>query len=433
MNLGSREGLVRKGEAAECSFLWYEWVGSQQGRCWWRDLYGLGDGILVGAAGRGYSRRVDLIPYFRSHRAQMIATLRELVSLESPSPDKRAVDACSGFLIEGLKKLGTRVTTLPQADIGDLFLAEYPCRQPSDPGERTLILVHADTVWPVGTLGHMPFSVKRDSACGPGILDMKSGLVMVLYAWKALQELDLDPARPAAVFINSSEEVGSTAADEAIREAALNSARVLCLEPALAGGALKLRRKGRLVVRLEAAGSTAHAGNPELGVSAVDELTAQLRAIHRLRSRSLTLNTGLIQGGHAVNAVAEHAWALLDIRFWTPAQEHRVRDYIRTAEAVHPSARLYWREERQTPPMEHTPASARLLTRIRRIAGSMGMSLPAGRTGGGSDASLAAHLGIPTIDGLGPEGGGIHAKDEHVLLPSLIERTALLTRLLLEL
>jgi glutamate carboxypeptidase len=364
----------------------------------------------------------------------MITALRELVNLESPSHDKGAVDSCSAYLTRALEKMGSRIITFPQVETGDFFLAEYPgVPRIKDKRQRSLILVHTDTVWPLGTLSHRPFSVDRDRASGPGVLDMKSGLVMVLFAWKALHDLNLTPAHHSSVFINSCEEVGGAAADEAILKAAGDSARVLCLEPSLPGGALKLRRKGRLVVRIEAEGCTAHAGSPEQGVSALDELMVQLRALNRLKSRSLTINTGLMQGGHAVNAVADRAWALLDIRFWTRAQELRIREHIRTASPVNAGARISWQLERETAPMEHTTASARLLRRARRIAGGMELRLPAGRTGGGSDASLASQLGIPTLDGLGPEGGGIHADDEHVLLASLFERTALLTRLLLEL
>jgi glutamate carboxypeptidase len=387
----------------------------------------------VGTVGRSYSGRMEFLPYFQSRRTELIALLQKLVKLESPSSDKKAVDACSTFIVKQLRDLEARVTCLPQKEIGDLTLAEFPGKNGKDMGGRTLLLAHTDTVWPIGTLRHMPCSIQGNTVSGPGVLDMKSGLVMIIAALQALRKQNLMPRHSIAVFLNSYEEVGNAATDRLIRDAAVNSGRVLCLEPALTGGGLKLRRKGRLVVRLEASGKAAHAGNPELGISAIDELTSQLGAIRRLRSQGLTLNTGFIQGGQAANVVAEHAWALLDIRFWTPKQERRVRNHIQEALPLLPGACISWSIERHTPPMEHTPGSAHLLARIRRIARSMGMELPGGKTGGGSDASIAAQLGIPTIDGLGPEGGGIHAESEHILLSSLIERTALLARLLLEL
>ncbi len=376
---------------------------------------------------------MEFLPYFHSRRTELITLLQNLVELESPSEDKNAVDACSAFVAKKLESLGARKTLIPQEKIGDLTLLEYPAQSKVDSFGRTLLLAHTDTVWPLGTLEKMPWTIQDDTAFGPGVLDMKAGLVMIIAALQALHEHSLPPRRSVAVFLNSYEEVGNDETDQALRDAAENSARVLCLEPALSGGHLKLRRKGRLIVRLEANGRAAHAGDPRHGVSAIDELTSQLRILRGIRSQTLTINTGLIRGGQAVNVVADHARALLDIRFWTPVQEQKIRDHIQQAEPSNPGADIRWFIERHTPPMVHTPESAHLLSQIRRIARPLGLVLPGGKTGGGSDASIASHLGIPTIDGLGPEGGGIHAEKEHVLLPSLVERTALLTHLLLQL
>jgi glutamate carboxypeptidase len=205
---------------------------------------------------------------------------------------------------------------------------------------------------------------------------------------------------------------------------------VLCLEPALPGGALKLERKGRLVVRLDVKGRAAHGGTPEKGVSAIEELAAQIARFKRLRTRETTVNVGLIGGGEKANVVAEAAWALLDVRFWKAADRDRVLRMLREAVPVLPAARLRVTVEGFTPPLERTKASDRLFVRAQEIAQGLGLSLKGGKTGGGSDASIAAGLGVPTLDGLGPEGDGLHAEHEHLLLPSLVERTALLTELL---
>jgi glutamate carboxypeptidase len=208
---------------------------------------------------------------------------------------------------------------------------------------------------------------------------------------------------------------------------------VLCLEPALPGGALKLERKGRLVLRLDVRGRAAHGGTPEKGVNAIEELAVQLQRLKKLRTGETTVNIGQAGGGDKANVVAESAWAVLDIRFWKVLDRERVMRTVKEMKPALRGARLKFSVECTTPPMEKTKASTRLFSEASEIAASIGLSLKGGKTGGGSDASIAAGLGIPTLDGLGPDGDGIHAEHEHILLASLVERTALLTRLLTDL
>jgi len=259
---------------------------------------------------------------------------------------------------------------------------------------------------------------------------MKAGLAMILASLRALHGLNVRPQKKITVFVNSAEETGSPASTDLIRKLARRASLVLCLEPALPGGALKLERKGRLVVRMDVHGRSAHGGTPEKGVSAIEELVAQIARFKRLRKGETTVNVGLIGGGEKANVVAESAWALLDIRFWTAADRDRVlRNLREAAPAVH-GARIKVAVESTTPPLEKTKASEKLYVRAQEIAGRLGLALKAGKTGGGSDASIAAGLGVPTLDGLGPDGDGLHAENEHLLLPSFVERTALLTELL---
>jgi glutamate carboxypeptidase len=259
---------------------------------------------------------------------------------------------------------------------------------------------------------------------------MKGGLVMLLAALRALHSLNVKPQKRITVLVNSAEETGNGAATELIRKLARKASLVLCLEPALPGGALKLERKGRLVVRLEIHGRSAHGGTPEKGASAIEELVAQLAKLKRLRAGETTVNIGLMGGGEKVNVVAESAWAVLDIRFWKTADRDRVLRLLRESVPVLRGTRIKVTVEDSTPPMERTKASEKLFVRAQEMAGPMGLALKGGKTGGGSDASIAAGMGIPTLDGLGPDGDGIHADHEHLLLPSLVERTALLTELL---
>ena len=373
---------------------------------------------------------MDFRLYFRSRQGELVHLLKQIVMLESPTQDKKAVDACVAFAAREFKKVGCKVTVHPQKDVGDLIVAEFAPGRVKDADDEILVLTHVDTVWPVGQIAKMPFFVQGNKLYGPGVLDMKAGLVMLLASLRALHGLNVKPQKKITVFVNSAEETGSDAATEMIRKLARRASLVLCLEPALPGGALKLERKGRLVVRMDVKGRSAHGGTPEKGVSAIEELVAQIARLKRLRTGETTVNVGLVGGGEKANVVAESAWAVLDIRFWKTPDRDRVLRILRESVPVLRGSRIKVTVESQTPPLEKTRASDKLFVRAQEIAAGLGLPLKGGRTGGGSDASIAAGLGIATLDGLGPDGDGLHAEHEHLLLPSLVERTALLTELL---
>lgn len=376
---------------------------------------------------------MDFNRYFASRRGELLNTLKQVVALESPTSDKKAVDACAAFVMNEFKKTGARITRYPQKDIGDLHLVEYAPGSLKAESDRILVLTHIDTVWPVGKLGTMPYYVSGEKVFGPGALDMKAGVVMSLFALCTLRQLGIAPTKRISVFINSAEETGHDAAHAVIKDLARKSSLVLCLEPALPGGALKLERKGRLVVRLEARGRSAHAGTPDKGVNAIEELAAQIVRLKKIRTGEVTANVGVFTGGEKANVVADAAQALLDVRFWRSTDRERVRTYFRELQPVIKGAKIKAILESPTPPMEKTKASLELFARACRIAAGLGQALKGGRTGGGSDASIASGLGIPTLDGLGPDGDGLHAEHEHVIIPSFVERTALLTELLAKL
>ncbi len=373
---------------------------------------------------------MDFRLYFRSRQGELVHLLKQIVALESPTDDKKAVDACVSFTAKELKKVGCKVTTYPQKDTGDLIVAEFAPGHVKEADDEILVLTHLDTVWPVGKIAKMPFYVQGNRLYGPGVLDMKAGLVMLLASLRALHGLNVKPQKKITVFVNSAEETGSAASTDLIRKLARRASLVLCLEPALPGGALKLERKGRLVVRMDVHGRSAHGGTPEKGVSAVEELVAQIARFRRLRTGETTVNVGLMGGGEKANVVAESAWALLDIRFWKAADRDRVLKILRESAPALRGARIRITVESTTPPMEKTKASGKVFAQAQEIAAGLGLTLKAGKTGGGSDASIAAGMGVPTLDGLGPDGEGLHAENEHLLVPSLIERTALLTELL---
>lgn len=363
----------------------------------------------------------------------MVNLLKEMVNRESPSNDKKSVDVCSAFVVKEFAKHGAKVDRFPQKGIGTLYVAHYPSPTPKSLTEQILLLTHIDTVWPVGKLHTMPFYVSEDKVFGPGVLDMKASIVMTLFSLKALNELNTLPKKKIAVFINSAEEIGSDASYEIIRNLCKKSSYVLCLEPSLPGGALKIQRKGRLVIRLETNGKAAHAGNPNQGINAIEELMHQLNRVKELEKEETTVNIGLIEGGEKPNIVADTARAVLDVRFWKNEQKEKFMASLKKLNPVLKGARVKCITESSTPPMEKTEASAELFSRIKEIASSLNMKLSGGKTGGGSDASIASGMGIPTLDGLGPDGDGIHAENEHLLLSSLVERTALLTEILIQL
>ncbi len=376
---------------------------------------------------------MDFNLYFKSRQGEMVHLLKQLVQRESPSLDKKAVDACAAFVISEFRKIGVRVSRFPQKGIGDLYTVEYPASVRLGPEKPFLILTHIDTVWPVGKMATMPFYISGDRVYGPGVLDMKAGLVMTIFALKAFHQLSLHPRRKILVFINTAEEIGNEAAHEMIAQLARKSSYVLCLEPALPGGALKTRRKGRLVLKLETKGKAAHAGTPEKGVNAIEEIITQVQRLKKLARAGVTMSLNQIGGGEKPNIVAENAWAVLDVRFWNNVQKDRIMRALRQSKSLIPGARFKHTVDSFTPPMERTKPSVALLQNVKKIAGAIGIRLEEGKTGGGSDASIASNLGLPTLDGLGPDGDGIHAPHEHLLLPSLIQRTALLTEILRQL
>ena len=373
---------------------------------------------------------MNFFHYYKSRQGEMVNLLKELVRLESPSNDIKAVNKCTTYLAQILRKNGAKVTRYPQKNIGDLYLAEYPAKKSKERLDQILLLTHIDTVWPVGKIEEMPFYLSGSKLHGPGVLDMKAGILVAAYALKTLNDLNILPEKKIALFINSAEEIGDVNSYAFIEKLAKKSSRVLCLEPSLPGGALKIQRKGRLVVRLSSSGKAAHAGNPAQGVNAIEELMMQLRNLSKLKTKETTVNIGIIEGGEKANIVAEKAEAVLDFRFWDNNQKQKVIDYFKQLSPCLAGAKSKYKVESLTPPMEKTKGNLRLLNEVQEIADSLGMKLEAGKTGGGSDASIASNLGVPTLDGLGPDGDGIHAENEHLILPSLVERAALLTELL---
>jgi glutamate carboxypeptidase len=295
-----------------------------------------------------------------------------------------------------------------------------------------LLLGHLDTVWGIGTLREMPFKVRAGRAYGPGIFDMKSGIVCALWAIKALHSTGIPRARPVRIFLNPDEEVASRAFRKELLAEARRARAVLVLEPALGSGALKTARKGVGEFRLIVHGRPAHAGiNPAAGVNAITELARQLLRVEEMADpkRGLTLTVGVIEGGTRTNVVPELAQARIDVRVPRPADARRIEQRVRSLKPLHPEARLVIEGGVNRPPLERVRAVA-LFEQARELGRKMGLELEEGSTGGGSDGNFTAALGIPTLDGLGGVGDGAHARHEHVVIRELPRRAALLAALI---
>lgn len=372
----------------------------------------------------------ELWSYFSERQEQLLAGIRELVELESPSLDAPATTALTAALKPRLEALGASARLHPTAS-GSHLVARADFDRPAG-SAPVLLLGHVDTVWPHGTLAARPFRVDDQRAYGPGIFDMKSGVALILAVFGALRELGVRPERPLKVLLTCDEESGSSTSRELIEAEATECAAVFVPEPSLPGGAAKTERKGFAIYELVVHGVSAHAGlDPDKGVSATTELAHQLLALERLADpdQGISVNVGVVRGGTRANVVAAEARAEVAVRFRTLAQFTELSRRIQSLEPVLPGARLEIRGGLNRPPLERTPAVMSLFARARSIAAELGFDLGEGPSGGASDGNLTAALGVPTLDGLGVEGDGAHAEHEHILVADLPRRAALLTAL----
>jgi glutamate carboxypeptidase len=367
--------------------------------------------------------RAELEP----RRAEMIAQLQRLVEIESPSDDRAGLDRFAAVVEELFGEFG-EFEVQPNERGRNLVL-----RVDGPHAPHALALCHYDTVWPAGTLARIPFSVDAQGvARGPGCFDMKAGMVVLLFALRAVRDR---LHRPLRVLFTCDEEVGSPTSRALIESSAQGAAVAYVLESPLPGGMLKTARKGTGDYRVRVEGRAAHAGvEPQRGISAVHELALQTLALHALNDYAIgtTVNVGVVHGGTRPNVVAASAEAKVDVRVATLAEGARLDAAIRGLSPALPGAKLEITGGLNRPPMERSDAMAALFARAQQIGQSMAVHLEEGSTGGGSDGNFTAALGVPTLDGLGAEGEGAHAAHEHVLTDSLPRRAALVAGLLAE-
>jgi glutamate carboxypeptidase len=359
-----------------------------------------------------------------ARRDEMLADLESYVCLETPSDDKDHLATGLSWLDGWLRGRIGAPSALRQADggdYGDISVYDY-----AGTGAPVLVLCHYDTVWPLGTLEARPFQVRGDRVSGPGVFDMKAGLVQAVWALRALDAAGL--ARPPLrIVLNGDEELGSPVSRPAIEQAADGVQAVLVFE-ASADGALKTARKGVGLFRVTAAGVEAHAGlDPGNGTSAVDELARVVLALHGLTDQAAgtTVNVGVVAGGTRQNVIAGAAYGKVDVRVRTAAEAARIEAALAGITAHDPRATVTIEGGWNRPVMERTPSIVRLYERARDLAAELGITLAECSVGGASDGNFVAALGLPVLDGLGAVGAGAHAADEHISIAGMLERTVL--------
>ena len=362
----------------------------------------------------------------------MLRTLRRFVTSESPSLEKAAADRCCAVVVKEWRKRGANVERIQQKHRGDHLRVVSPPNQSRTAGQL-LVLGHYDTVYSTGTLKEMPFRVSGGKAYGPGIFDMKAGIVQALFALEALQRAKLRLQKQIVFLWTSDEEIGSESSRKLIEAEARRSDAVFVLEPSFGPrGLLKTARKGVGTAELTVQGRASHAGlAPEKGINAVHELAAQLTRIEMWNDtrRGISINADIVEGGTRTNVIAERARAVLDLRALRIPDMRIVESRLYALRPVHKGAKLKITGGFDRPPLERKICAA-LYSRAKSLAKQMNLSLGECTAGGGSDGNFTGALGTPTLDGLGAVGDGAHSDHEYILINTMPVRSALLAALL---
>jgi glutamate carboxypeptidase len=367
----------------------------------------------------------------QNERTAYLKTLKDLVSLESPTHNKTANDKVANYLEALLKNEAWAVERLSQTTVGDQLVA----RQEAPGDVSTLILCHFDTVWEVGTLEQMPLREKENKLFGPGVLDMKAGITSAIHALKIIRKNKLELNGPVTLLLTSDEETGSEHSQTLIESQAKRHDRVLVLEPSRDDGALKVGRKGIGGFEVTFKGKSAHAGNnPKDGASAIRELANFLFAAESLTDyeQGTTVNLTVAKGGTVSNVIAEEAHASLDMRALKLSEAERVETALRNYQPKDSRVTLAITGGINRPPLEFDEKNQKLFAEAKMTMKSLGLDLEGAVVGGGSDGNFTSAIGIPTLDGLGSAGEGPHARHEHIRIAETLDRLALVTALLVK-
>ncbi|MFC6646144.1 M20 family metallopeptidase [Granulicella cerasi] len=360
--------------------------------------------------------------------ARLKARTRALVEVESPSEDKPAVDRAGTLFLEWAAELGAKVKRHKQRGYGDVL--ELRFGRAKKGVKPVLLLGHLDTVWSHGTLAKMPWREEEGKWKGPGVVDMKIGVMMALEAVAAVQKLGV--TRPITLLLVSEEEIGSPVSRPITEKIALESSAVFVMEPAQ-GLAYKTARKGVAHFELRVEGVASHAGvDFERGASAVLEMARLIEKVSAFTdlSKGRTVNVGVVHGGTRSNVIAAECVAEVDVRSVTMRDAAAVEKLFARLKPTDKRCKLTVSGGFNRPPMERGKGTVALFRKAQAIAKQMGFALDEAATGGGSDGNFTAALGVPTLDGMGAVGGGAHAAHEHVVAAHVIERTVLLAAMI---
>jgi glutamate carboxypeptidase len=375
------------------------------------------------------------LAYFAERRDEIVSTIRELVEIESPSDNKAAVDRVAEAVAHKFSRLGGKVDVRvhPAKDFGNHLQIDFDFAGKSA-AKPVLLLGHYDTVYPLGTLAAMPCRAVDNKLTGPGVLDMKSGIALMLHALAALQEWHGGLPRPVTVLLVSDEEVGSDSSRAITESLAKKAAAVLVLEPSYGfQGAVKTARKGVGGYLVKVTGKASHAGlDFQRGVNAILELARQIEKISSFTDlkKGLTVNVGIVSGGSRTNVVPAEAAAQVDVRIARIKDAAGIDKKMRSLRPFNRKCKIEITGGINRPPMERTAGVAALYAQAAAIARELGWKLGEAAVGGGSDGNFTAGLGIPTLDGLGGVGDGAHAPHEHILISELPRRAALIAGLI---
>jgi len=374
----------------------------------------------------------DVLKHLQSKRGEMILLLRRMTEAESPSDVPGAQHEIREIIAASLERMGYAVKRIPGRSSGGMLHARPAKRLRGQPAQ--LLLGHYDTVWPLGTLGDMPFEHEGDVVRGPGVYDMKGGVVQALMAIETIQYFKLDLEVTPHIFLNSDEEIGSRESRRYIESLAPQMDRVFVLEPSLGpAGKFKTARKGVGRFTVTVRGEAAHAGlDPGAGASAILELSHVIQALFALNDfdTGVTVNVGTIDGGLRPNVIAPESQAVVDVRVPTQADTERVEAAILGLEPAIEGTSLQIEGGFGRPAMERTPANRQLWHMACQLGDELGLQLEEGLAGGGSDGNFTS-LYTATLDGMGAVGDGAHARHEHLRVGRTIERAALLVLLLM--
>jgi glutamate carboxypeptidase len=369
----------------------------------------------------------ESLAYFNSKKIEMLELLLKWVQIESPTTSKEAVDIFGKEVATAFSDIGMTVELDRQNVRGDHLVARWTGK-----GDKVLILGHLDTVWELGIFERMPIRVEGDLAYGPGIFDMKGGIVIALYALQLLRQHGFHH-RPITVLLDTDEEEGSETSRDLIEEEATNSKCVLVLEPAGPNNGVKTKRRGTGNYNIIVHGKSAHAGvEPEKGVNAIEELSHQILEIQSWNKQrsGISTNVGIIRGGTRTNVVPDRAEAEVDVRVDAPEDVTWLREKFQSLTAKNPNAKVEVIGDVNRPPLVRSESVLNLYGEVSQIATAFDYPVVEYWTGGASDGNFTSAMGIPTIDGLGAEGAGAHALHEQIIVSSLPKRANLMYQFL---